>query len=407
MSSFARRLFKSSKSSVNNDLAVLEESHDSTFAPVPSALSPSRAPCNTFITGSRALFLKVPVRFDFPYGWEKGPVIDCIERVTSTLTTTNPDTPFDTLMKAGCTAYDTIEEVAWEELDSCVVKLHWRGDQTIDLLFVLSICFGIHSDNQAKWYTLQHYNCYFLSWAIIVITMRKCAVFADRLNAAMKCFGLTWTRTHPLGLDLAWELGLVGNEPWHMAMNVQKVGAERWRQKLGLVHAQEHTRQPERTEWLRLEISRELALLLEQEQEWQEREWEKVWELMQEEELDIELVAKWKARREPELLWERERVLELARAQAVYREVWLPQVLDRVLELELELEPIQVVAHEWEGQMEKAREWEVELWLGLGLSLWAYEMSRMVLMPMREVRNEVQVRMLNVAHVLAQIPLRL
>jgi hypothetical protein len=94
-------------------------------------------------------------------------------------------------MKAGCTAYDTIQEVkSFKELDStshCVVELNWREEPTIDLLFVLSICFAIRNDKQADRYTLQCYNCYFLSWAIIVITMRKSAVCGAVLNTAVKC----------------------------------------------------------------------------------------------------------------------------------------------------------------------------------------------------------------------------
>ena len=85
-------------------------------------------------------------------------------------------------MKNGCTSHDTIQEVdstSLKELDStssCVVELHWQNEESIDLLFVLSICFAIHDDKWADRYTLQRYNCYFISWAIITITMRKSAV---------------------------------------------------------------------------------------------------------------------------------------------------------------------------------------------------------------------------------------
>ena len=65
-------------------------------------------------------------------------------------------------MKAGCIAYDTIQELdsaSFKELldstSSCVVELHWQGKETIDLLFLLSICFVIHSDKLAHRYTLQ------------------------------------------------------------------------------------------------------------------------------------------------------------------------------------------------------------------------------------------------------------
>jgi hypothetical protein len=190
---------------------------NSSFALVPSALAPSRAPSNSFIAATRALFFNRPVHLDFTSGWEKGPVIDwyneqgikgstVIEKIQlrkdylhpyfhkyiiiSTRSghtyrldrRPDPDAPFDTIMKFGCITYDTIQELdstSLKKLDStssCVVELHWQGIETIDLLFVLSICSAIHNNKWADRYTLQCYNCYFLSWAIIGITMRKSAV---------------------------------------------------------------------------------------------------------------------------------------------------------------------------------------------------------------------------------------
>jgi hypothetical protein len=222
-----RRLFHPSSRSVDHDVADSEESfRNSSFALVPSALTPSRAPSNSVITAKRALFFNRPVPLDFPSGWEKGPVIDWYNKQGAKGSTTiekillrrnyqhpyyheyiivstrsghtyridrrpDPDAPFDTIMKTGCTAYDTIQEVdstSLKELDStssCVVELHWqsKSEQSIDLLFVLSICFAIRNDEWADRYTLQRYNCYFLSWTIIAITMRKSAVRRPAFNA--------------------------------------------------------------------------------------------------------------------------------------------------------------------------------------------------------------------------------
>ena len=217
-SSSLRRLFHPSSRSVDDDLADLKESFcNSSIALVPSALTPSRAPSNSVIAATRALFFNRPVPLDFPSGWEKGPVTDwynnqaakgstLIEKIqlrkdyqhpyyheyiiVSTRSghtyridrRPDPDTPFDTIMKIGCTAHDTIREVdstSLKGLDSiscCVIELHWQGKETIDLLYVLSICFAIHGDKWADRYTLQRYNCYFLSWTIIAITMRKTSV---------------------------------------------------------------------------------------------------------------------------------------------------------------------------------------------------------------------------------------
>jgi hypothetical protein len=76
-SSSLRQLFRPSSPSVDDDLADLEESfRNSSFALVPSALTPSRAPSNSVIAATRALFFNSPVYLDFPFGWEKGPVTD-------------------------------------------------------------------------------------------------------------------------------------------------------------------------------------------------------------------------------------------------------------------------------------------------------------------------------------------
>jgi hypothetical protein len=228
MSSF-RRLFHPSPSSpsVSDDLADLEEClRNNSFALVPSALTPSRAPSNSVIAATRALFFNRPVRLDFTSGLETGPVSDWYKKLRAKGSTAikmiqlrkdyqhpyyheyiiistrssntyrvdrrpDPDAPFDTIMKTGCMAYDTIQELdstSFEELDStssCVVELHWQGkerEETIDLSFILCICFAIHSDKLADRYTLQRYNCYFLSWVIIGITMRQSAVCGAVFN---------------------------------------------------------------------------------------------------------------------------------------------------------------------------------------------------------------------------------
>ncbi|KIM89750.1 hypothetical protein PILCRDRAFT_812559 [Piloderma croceum F 1598] len=68
-----RRLFHPSGSSpsVGDDLADLEESFRNSFALVPSALTPSRAPSNSLIATTRALFFNRPVRLDFTSGHDQ------------------------------------------------------------------------------------------------------------------------------------------------------------------------------------------------------------------------------------------------------------------------------------------------------------------------------------------------
>ena len=103
----------------------------------------------------------------------------------------DPNTPFDTIMRTGCKTYDTIQSVEsrileeLEQTSDCVVELHWQGEQSIDLLFILSICFALKQDEKAKQYTLQRYNCYFLSWAIVMIAARDTAAWETRLDAVL------------------------------------------------------------------------------------------------------------------------------------------------------------------------------------------------------------------------------
>jgi hypothetical protein len=156
-------------------------------------------------------------------------------------------------MKIGCTAHDTIQEVhstslkESDSISSCVVELHWQNKESIDLLFVLSICFAIHNGKWADRYTLQRYNCYFLSWAIIAITMRKSAVCRAVFNAGKVQGGV---RELERGLKQALERGLG-------QMLEQVLEAER--KARGLVQGAKRARE------LALELAEELALELAEE----------------------------------------------------------------------------------------------------------------------------------------------
>jgi hypothetical protein len=210
------------------DIEDLEKSfHDSSFAPLPSAATPSRLPSNTIVASSRVPLFGTIALIHIPYGRDKWPeIVDWYNEQVNKGSTAisklqlrkdhqqpyfheyivistrgghtyrvdrrpDADAPFDTIMMEGCTAYDTIEGVkshSLKELDrtsDCVVELHWQGEQTIDLLFVLSVCFRIRNDPWAKRYTLQHYNCYFLSWTIIMIIVRNTTAWGDGLNEAL------------------------------------------------------------------------------------------------------------------------------------------------------------------------------------------------------------------------------
>ena len=134
-----------------------------------------------------------------------------------------------------------------ESTSSCVVELHWQSEESIDLLFVLSICFAIHNDKWTDRYTLQHYNCYFISWAII-FTMRKRVVCTAKLQGnkgMLLVMGLglelnqnlegmlTEKLTGEQVLELAWELAPVRvwarapveqacELPWELARELER-----------------------------------------------------------------------------------------------------------------------------------------------------------------------------------------
>jgi hypothetical protein len=196
----------------------------------------------------------------FLSGWEKGPVMDwynnhrskgstaitrcSFTKITSTRIITNilsyslkvamytidrrpdPGTPFNMIMKKGCTVFDMIQELhstsLVDEMSDCVVKLHWQGNQTINLLFILSFCFGIHSDRLAKRYTLQHYNCYFVLWTIIMLAAQN-TVGGAKLNAALE-HGVS--QDLPKGLHKRWLKGLHQNwlEGIHHKLSNQQRG---------------------------------------------------------------------------------------------------------------------------------------------------------------------------------------
>ncbi|CAE6425478.1 unnamed protein product [Rhizoctonia solani] len=86
----------------------------------------------------------------------------------------DPNVPTQTLRSEGSDAYDTIHEVVdLDAIDSTSESLvELRSNGTIDLSFILSICFSIRNDPKTQRYTLQRFNCYFFSWTITSIIAR-------------------------------------------------------------------------------------------------------------------------------------------------------------------------------------------------------------------------------------------
>ncbi|KAF9517127.1 hypothetical protein BS47DRAFT_1483552 [Hydnum rufescens UP504] len=97
---------------------------------------------------------------------------DCILRLDRRGEEANPT---DAVTSDGIESIDSIADVdSLSDLDKtshCLAEFHCQGSD-VDLLNVIKICFGIHSDPKAGRYTLQRFNCYFFAWTILVATAR-------------------------------------------------------------------------------------------------------------------------------------------------------------------------------------------------------------------------------------------
>ncbi|KAG9091970.1 hypothetical protein FRC07_011749, partial [Ceratobasidium sp. 392] len=68
---------------------------------------------------------------------------------------------------------EMVEAGAWPSLEQqtkCEVDLDLGGD--MDILTILSACYGISRDASARDYALLRYNCFFFSWTILAIVAR-------------------------------------------------------------------------------------------------------------------------------------------------------------------------------------------------------------------------------------------
>jgi hypothetical protein len=170
---------------------------------IPSILTSSRAPLNATLPASRRISSrKKTLSLDFPSGWGVGELSDWYHRPTiktlqlrkehdpfqheyllAVLTNRSmfrmdcrpdPKLPVNTLMRYGCTAIDTLEEVSSiEEMNPshCVIDVQCDNDYP-DVVLLLRTCFAISSDETAKNYTIQKFNCYFYAWTNLLVLLR-------------------------------------------------------------------------------------------------------------------------------------------------------------------------------------------------------------------------------------------
>lgn len=84
--------------------------------------------------------------------------------------------PLDALTSGGTPAFDTVEtfpsrsESPYNTPAECLAELKFK--RSVDLKFILAICFGIQRDEGAQNYTLQRFNCYFFAWSITACLAR-------------------------------------------------------------------------------------------------------------------------------------------------------------------------------------------------------------------------------------------
>lgn len=180
----------------------------STSTLIPSILGPSRIPSNSIIASSHTSRPAGPQRIVFPSGWGGGELFEWYRAGTVTnvrkiqlaketlapyfheyiLVTLHdssvyridrrpdPSTPIDTIVIQGSEAIDTIEEILPEDFEatrsSSTAVACIELSKPLGLDHVLFVCYSIQQDDKARRYTLQRFNCYFLSWTIITSIFR-------------------------------------------------------------------------------------------------------------------------------------------------------------------------------------------------------------------------------------------
>ncbi|KEP46886.1 hypothetical protein V565_177200, partial [Rhizoctonia solani 123E] len=183
------------------------------------SFAPSQPSFNSSIQWSRGARAGGPVPLDFPLGWGKGRVFDWYKHMGSTSVASvqlrkeyeepfrhefilvslqggnycrldrrgDPNLPTQTIRANGSDAHDTIYELTdIDGIDSeseSLIQLQFNG--TIDLSFLLFICFNIRSDPKTQRYTLQRFNCYFFSWTITSVLARHSVIWStpEQLSA--------------------------------------------------------------------------------------------------------------------------------------------------------------------------------------------------------------------------------
>lgn len=107
--------------------------------------------------------------------------------------TADPMHQFESIGPNGTAAYDFIQtcesytaEFASNEQHKSDIVAEIEFPSTRDLRDVLAICYGISSHKTARRYTLQQFNCYFFSWAIILCLVRSSFTLQEPFDQIVK-----------------------------------------------------------------------------------------------------------------------------------------------------------------------------------------------------------------------------
>jgi len=78
---------------------------------------------------------------------------------------------------------DLLEEISL--LTYCEIELFFE-EQQLDLLTIVSACFGISRNSVADKYTFLKHNCFFFSWTILMVVARHCLPYAIPPEESLK-----------------------------------------------------------------------------------------------------------------------------------------------------------------------------------------------------------------------------
>jgi len=134
----------------------------------------------------------VPHRFVMVHMWDRS--IHRFDRRPEQKTSENipGHTLFDLVRNKAVKREDSyIANLSPKQLDDistltyCEIELFFE-EQQLDLLTIVSACFGISRNSVADKYTFLKHNCFFFSWTILMVVLRHCLPYAIPLEKPLR-----------------------------------------------------------------------------------------------------------------------------------------------------------------------------------------------------------------------------